>query len=37
MPGAKIIGFPRGIGTALLRYVEEVPVDAVGLDWTADL
>jgi uroporphyrinogen decarboxylase len=37
MPGAKIIGFPRGIGSALLRYVEDVPIDAVGLDWTADL
>jgi uroporphyrinogen decarboxylase len=35
--GAKIIGFPRGVGTALLRYVEEVPVDAIGLDWTVDL
>jgi uroporphyrinogen decarboxylase len=34
--GAKIIGFPRGVGTALLRYVEEVPVDAVGLDWTVE-
>lgn len=37
VPGAKIIGFPRGVGSALLRYVEDVPVDAVGLDWTADL
>ena len=37
VPGAKVIGFPRGIGTGLLRYVEEVPVDAVGLDWTVDL
>jgi uroporphyrinogen decarboxylase len=37
VPGAKIIGFPRGVGTALLRYVEEVPVDAIGLDWTVDL
>jgi uroporphyrinogen decarboxylase len=36
VPGAKVIGFPRGAGTALLRYVEEVPVDAVGLDWTVD-
>src|SRR5262249_17644426 len=31
------IGFPRGAGLGLLRYVDEVPVDAVGLDWTADL
>jgi uroporphyrinogen decarboxylase len=37
VPGAKVIGFPRGVGTALLRYVEEVPVDAIGLDWTVDL
>src|SRR5499433_2762360 len=36
VPGAKVIGFPRGVGTALLRYVEDVPVDAVGLDWTVD-
>jgi uroporphyrinogen decarboxylase len=37
IPDAKVIGFPRGIGTRLLRYVEEVPIDAIGLDWTADL
>jgi uroporphyrinogen decarboxylase len=37
VPGAKIIGFPRGVGMGLLRYVEDVPVDAVGLDWTVDL
>jgi uroporphyrinogen decarboxylase len=37
VPQAKIIGFPRGAGTRLLRYVEEVPVDAVGLDWMTDL
>jgi uroporphyrinogen decarboxylase len=37
IPGAKVIGFPRGIGAGLLRYVEDVPIDAVGLDWTADL
>jgi uroporphyrinogen decarboxylase len=36
MPGAKVIGFPRGIGTGLLRYVEDVAIDAVGLDWTVD-
>jgi uroporphyrinogen decarboxylase len=35
-PGARIIGFPRGAGTSLLRYVESVPVDAVGLDWMID-
>jgi uroporphyrinogen decarboxylase len=37
VPGARVIGFPRGVGTALLRYIEEVPIDAVGLDWTVDL
>jgi uroporphyrinogen decarboxylase len=37
VPGAKVIGFPRGIGTGLLRYIEDVPVDAVGLDWSVDL
>ena len=36
VPGARVIGFPRGVGTALLRYVEDVPIDAVGLDWTVD-
>ncbi|MFZ1895726.1 MAG: uroporphyrinogen decarboxylase [Rhodoplanes sp.] len=35
-PGGKIIGFPRGAGTSLLRYVERVEVDAVGLDWSID-
>ena len=34
VPHAKIIGFPRGAGTLLRQYVEQVPVDAVGLDWT---
>jgi uroporphyrinogen decarboxylase len=37
VPGARVIGFPRGVGTGVLRYVEDVPVDAVGLDWTVDL
>jgi uroporphyrinogen decarboxylase len=36
VPGAKVIGFPRGAGTLLARYVDEIPVDAVGLDWTVD-
>jgi uroporphyrinogen decarboxylase len=36
IPDAKIIGFPRGAGTMLARYVDEVPVDAVGLDWAID-
>ncbi len=36
VPGAKIIGFPRGAGTALPRYVDRIAVDAVGLDWMID-
>lgn len=36
VPGARIIGFPRGAATGLIRYVEQVPVDAVGLDWMID-
>jgi uroporphyrinogen decarboxylase len=37
VPGAKVIGFPRGVGAGILRYIENVPVDAVSLDWTVDL
>lgn len=37
VPGAKIIGFPRGVGSKLRRYVEETGVDAVGLDWMQGL
>jgi uroporphyrinogen decarboxylase len=37
IPGAKIIGFPRGAGSNLLRYVDQVAIDAVGLDWMIDL
>jgi uroporphyrinogen decarboxylase len=36
VPGAKIIGFPRGAGTNLERYVDKVGVDAVSLDWMID-
>jgi uroporphyrinogen decarboxylase len=36
IPGARIIGFPRGAGASLVSYVENVPVDAVGLDWMID-
>jgi len=36
VPNAKIIGFPRGAGTALTSYVKEVAVNAVGLDWRID-
>jgi uroporphyrinogen decarboxylase len=35
-PGAKIIGFPRGAGTELSRYLAAVAVDAIGLDWTIE-
>lgn len=37
IPGAKIIGFPKGAGLMLPAYVEETGVDAVGLDWTVPL
>jgi len=37
IPGAKIIGFPRGAGTGLGSYLEAIPVNAVGLDWTMEL
>ncbi len=37
VPAAKIIGFPRGAGSNLIRYVERTGVDAVGLDWAVDL
>src|SRR4029077_4480333 len=37
IPAAKIIGFPRGAGSKLRRYIAAVPVDAIGLYWTVDL
>jgi uroporphyrinogen decarboxylase len=37
VPGAKIIGFPRGAGAKLWRYVQDTGIDAVGLDWTQGL
>jgi uroporphyrinogen decarboxylase len=36
VPHAKIIGFPRGAGSLLPRYVAETGVDAAGLDWMID-
>lgn len=33
VPGAKIIGFPRGAGAMALPYVEITGVDGIGLDW----
>jgi len=37
IPSAKFIGFPRGAGSRLKRYIDGVAVDVVGLDWTIDL
>lgn len=36
VPGAKIIGFPRGAGASLAAFVNETAVDAVSIDWTAE-
>jgi len=36
VPGARIIGFPRGAGASLRAYVTGVSVNAVGLDWMVD-
>jgi uroporphyrinogen decarboxylase len=33
VPGARMIGFPRGAGTSLVSYTQSVPFDAIGLDW----
>ncbi len=37
VPGARIIGFPKGAGGHLARFVRETGVDAVGVDWQASL
>ena len=37
VPGAKVIGFPKGAGPHLRDYVRETGVDAIGLDWTLPL
>jgi uroporphyrinogen decarboxylase len=37
IPGAKIIGFPRGAATQLENYLDAVAVDAIGLDWMVEL
>jgi uroporphyrinogen decarboxylase len=37
IPAARIIGFPRGAGTELQRYLAAVPIDVVGLDWMTEL
>lgn len=36
VPEAKVIGFPRGAGTELPRYLATVAVDAIGLDWMTE-
>lgn len=36
VPGAKIIGFPRGAGAMLPDYVERTGVDGVSIDWAAE-
>jgi uroporphyrinogen decarboxylase len=33
IPGAKIIGFPRGAGAMALPYVEMTGISAIGIDW----
>ena len=37
VPGARIIGFPKGAGAMLETYRERTGVDAVGLDWSVPL
>jgi uroporphyrinogen decarboxylase len=36
VPGARIIGFPRGAGMMSLAYAEMTGITAIGLDWTID-
>jgi uroporphyrinogen decarboxylase len=36
-PAVKIIGFPKGAGLRLARYVAETGVDGIGIDWTVPL
>jgi uroporphyrinogen decarboxylase len=37
IPGARVIGFPKGAGGHLPAYVRETGVNAVGIDWQASL
>jgi len=37
VPGARIIGFPRGAGMLYESYRKKTGVDALGLDWTVPL
>ena len=34
VPGAKIIGFPRGVNALALAYADMTSVDGIGIDWT---
>jgi uroporphyrinogen decarboxylase len=36
LPHAKIIAFPRGLGTLLPGYVQAIAPDGIGLDWMID-
>jgi len=36
VPDAKIIAFPRGAGSSLPVYADQVPANAIGLDWMID-
>jgi uroporphyrinogen decarboxylase len=36
-PQARVIGFPKGAGLRLARYVEATGIDAVSIDWTVPL
>jgi uroporphyrinogen decarboxylase len=35
-PEARIIGFPRGVGPAVGKFVSATGIDAIGLDWAAE-
>ncbi len=37
VPGARIIGFPKGAGLRLERYARDTGVDGIGIDWTTPL
>ncbi|MCX5513860.1 uroporphyrinogen decarboxylase [Kaistia algarum] len=37
VPGARIIGFPKGADRALSAYAAAMEANAIGLDWTVDL
>jgi uroporphyrinogen decarboxylase len=37
VPGARIIGFPKGAGTRLGDYARRTGVDAVAIDWTVPM